>query len=195
MKRYSYGVRTRPYYGELVCGDGFVIDEHESGLFIVLIDSLGHGHNAANLSRQMEKYLYQLNSHDLVWVVQNLHDNFFGSIGAAVTLFSIDTQCHHFTCINIGNNSVRYFSETQVRMDPQPGVIGERIPTLQQKSDSYNNGDMFILSTDGISSSFSLSEYPTLQYQTADQVADFIMEKFSKRHDDATVIVVRCGDG
>ncbi|MDP2574678.1 SpoIIE family protein phosphatase [Vibrio penaeicida] len=194
MNAFTYGVRSRPYFGEVVCGDGSVILESDKGLFIAIIDSLGHGQSAAKLSREMELSINRENSFDLQWLLKKLDEEFRGSIGAAVTLFTLDRKKKKFECLNVGNNCVRVISHTSTSLNAQPGIVGERIPSLIPTSDNYEVGDMFVLTTDGIKEHFSLSDCPTLKYETAETATDIIMERFSKRHDDATVIVVRCDD-
>ncbi|RTZ24393.1 SpoIIE family protein phosphatase [Vibrio penaeicida] len=194
MSAFTYGVRSRPYFGEVVCGDGSVILESDKGLFVAIIDSLGHGQNAAKLSREMEDSINKENSFDLQWLIKKLNEEFKGSIGAAVTLFTLDRINKKFECINIGNNCVRIISHSSSSLSAQPGIVGERIPSLMPISDNYQFGDMFVLTTDGIKEHFCLSECPTLRYETAENASSIIMERFSKRHDDATVIVVRCDD-
>lgn len=194
MSPFSYSVRSRPFYGEVVCGDGSVILESDEGLFVAVIDSLGHGQHAASLSRKIEESIQNESSFDLKWLLNKLNEEFKGSIGAAITLFTLNRATKTFECVGVGNNSVRVFSKSTMSLGSQPGIVGERIPTLNPFSDRYVDGDMFVLTTDGIKEHFDLSECPTLKYETADSASGIIMERFSKRHDDATVIVVRCSD-
>jgi hypothetical protein len=50
---------------------------------------------------------------------------------------------------------------------------------------------VLILYTDGISDRASFDDYPQIRYQTTSTIAETIVTRYGKSHDDATCIVGR----
>ncbi|EEY99695.1 serine phosphatase RsbU regulator of sigma subunit [Vibrio sp. RC586] len=190
---FDIAVRQVPYFGEPEAGDGYLVYQNEDDLLVVIIDALGHGTHAAELARAMEKYLKEKANFDLTWLMKSLHERFLGSLGAAVTMLHLDSRNYQFSGIGIGNNLLRKVNRRTQSFYAQPGIVGEMIPSLREFQGAFQPQDWFVLTTDGIRENLDLDEAgaPWLQH-SARQIASYYMEHFSKYHDDATVIVVRC---
>ncbi|MGL4827889.1 MAG: SpoIIE family protein phosphatase [Vibrio sp.] len=191
--KFDIAVRQVPYFGEIEAGDGYIIHQYESDLLIVIIDALGHGPKAANLARAMEIFLKEKANCDLDWLMQSLHQHFKGSLGAAVTMLHLDGAKGQFFGLGIGNTLVRRVNGKAQSFFAQPGVVGEMLPTLRQFDGDFHQGDWFILTTDGIRENIDIhGEGLPWARNSSSFIASHYMEYFSKHHDDATVIVVRC---
>jgi len=194
-QHFSHTTRNRPFFGETVSGDGWVIADVEQGLLVVIIDALGHGYRAAELARQMESYINQHLSCDLTWLMTQVHEQFRGSIGAAVSMLYLDYSRQTLQGVAVGNTLIRKCNGHWQSFHAQPGVVGEMLPTLRPFEASLMPQDLIVLSTDGISENIRLSDSPALCYQSVDEIASFFIDNHGKHHDDATVIVVRyCHD-
>ncbi|EMB51888.1 SpoIIE family protein phosphatase [Vibrio mimicus] len=190
---FDIAVRQVPYFGEPEAGDGYMVYQNEDDLLVVIIDALGHGPNAADLARAMERFLNEKANFDLTWLMQSLHEHFMGSLGAAVTMLHLDCRKNQFSGVGIGNNLLRKVNHSAQSFHAQPGVVGEMIPTLRQFQGTFQPEDWFILTTDGIRENLDLHEADVPWAQSsALRMASYYMDHFSKHHDDATVIVVRC---
>ncbi|EEW09870.1 hypothetical protein [Vibrio mimicus] len=75
---FDIAVRQVPYFGEPEAGDGYMVYQNEDDLLVVIIDALGHGPNAADLARAMERFLNEKANFDLTWLMQSLHEHFMG---------------------------------------------------------------------------------------------------------------------
>jgi len=80
----------RPCQGERVSGDAVVIHSLEQGLFVAIVDVLGHGTEANELTHVIEAYLNRYYSRDVSGVIERLHQHLKGTRGAAVGLCAID---------------------------------------------------------------------------------------------------------
>ena len=55
------------------------------------------------------------------------------------------------------------------------------------------DAEVLVIHTDGISDRTRLEDYPQMRYQSASTVAETIVSRYGKRHDDATALVARFG--
>ncbi|KUI96660.1 SpoIIE family protein phosphatase [Vibrio sp. MEBiC08052] len=186
--------RCIPCLGESESGDGLLVRENDAGLMVAIIDVLGHGPEAARLAREMEGYLdgcfnTQL-SDQLPQLLEQMHDYFRGSLGAAVTLVSFDIQTRCFQGVGVGNTLMRKCGDDWISYFAQPGVVGEMIPTLNVFQGLFGNNERFLLTTDGIKENLDLRQCHFVQYRPLPQFASFLVEHFGKPHDDITVMVL-----
>ena len=86
----QHASRVRPCPGHEVGGDAVVIRQLEDGLFVAIVDVLGHGPEAHELTRLIDAYLTRYGSADVAGLMQRLHDYLRGTRGAAVGLCAID---------------------------------------------------------------------------------------------------------
>jgi hypothetical protein len=70
------------------------------------------------------------------------------------------------------------------------GIIGSRFPKVRQFEGVYAPGDLFVLSTDGITRQFNLDKIQPTPGQSPQALAQTIADKFSRLEDDVTVLVV-----
>jgi serine/threonine protein phosphatase PrpC len=70
-------------------------------------------------------------------------------------------------------------------------VVGGTIRTPVEESMQLADGDIVVMYTDGVKTHFNASEYPRLQTDTPREVAENIVHRFGKAHDDASCLVMR----
>ena len=181
----------RPCRGERVSGDTVVVQPLERGLFVAIVDVLGHGPEAHELTHIIEAYLTRYRSADVAGLMTRLHDHLKGTRGAAVGLCVIDEVTGQINYAGIGNTAIRRFGKEETRLVSQDGVLGQNMRTPRPQSLQMASGDVIVLYTDGISDRFSSDDYPGVLRHAAKEVANNIVQRFGKDHDDAACIVVR----
>ena len=92
----------------------------------------------------------------------------------------------------VGNTVARVFSRDEQRFVSSPGILGEQIRTPSEQRLALAADDLFVLYSDGIRERFEASDYPQMRYQGAQHVANTLLERFGKDHDDASGVVLRC---
>ncbi|WP_391856882.1 SpoIIE family protein phosphatase [Vibrio cidicii] len=180
-----------PCCGEYVSGDGVVIHEFDTGLLVVILDVLGHGEQAAKTAREMEAFIEDICSTDVVWLMEKVHARFLSTQGAAMTIVFFDRTTHTLHGVAIGNTLLRRCGEEWQSYFAQPGVVGELLPTLKMFSDTFKDGDTFLLTTDGIKENIDPESCRSFQYHSLDSFTHFLTTNFDKAYDDSTVIAVR----
>jgi serine phosphatase RsbU (regulator of sigma subunit) len=182
---------VRPRLGEQLSGDSVVMRPLEQGLFVAIVDVLGHGPEANELTHVIDAYLSRYGTSDVSGVMTRLHQHLKGTRGAAVGLCAIDAVTGSIEYAGIGNTTMRRFGKAETRLVSQDGVLGQNMRTPRPQTLQLEPGDLIILYTDGVSDRFTLEDYPGALRHTPQEVASNIVSRFGKDHDDATCIAVR----
>ncbi len=187
----QHASRVRPCRGERLSGDAVMIRPLEQGLLIAIIDVLGHGPEAHELTHVIDKYLASYGSADVSGLMTRLHQHLQGTRGAAVGLCAIDAASGRLDYAGIGNTRIRRFGNAETRLVSQDGVLGQNMRTPRPQTLQLEPGDVVVLYTDGVSDHFTTDDYPGVRHQAPQQVARNVVERFGKDHDDAACIAVR----
>ena len=187
----DYSSMVRPCVGERVSGDAVVMRVLDQGLFVAIVDVLGHGPEAHELTHVIDAYLARYGSSDVSAVMKRLHQHLQGTRGAAVGLCAIDAATCRVDYAGIGNTSIRRFGQAETRLVSQEGVLGQNMRSPLHQTLQLNPGDVIVLYTDGVSDRFTAQDYPGVLRHSPRDVANNIVQRFGKDHDDAACIVVR----
>ncbi len=191
MQKLTYYTAMRPCFGETVSGDAVVVREVDHGLFVGIIDVLGHGREAHEQARVIMRFLHEETSMEPVTVINRLHEHLQGERGAAVGLCFIDGKAGTLRYTGVGNTGIRIFGRREVHLISQDGVLGHRMRPARTESARLSPEDVVVFYTDGVSSRFRLDEYPRLHGHSARAIASAIVHRFGKKYDDVTCIAVR----
>jgi len=181
----------RPCLGERLSGDAVVIRPLEQGLFLAIVDVLGHGPEAHGLTHVIDAYLARYGTSDVSGVMTRLHQHLKGTRGAAVGLCAIDAATGRIDYAGIGNTAIRRFGKVETRLVSQDGVVGQNMRTPRPQTLQLEPGDLIVLYTDGVSDRFTVNDYPGVLRHAPQEVASNIVQRFGKDHDDAACIAVR----
>jgi serine phosphatase RsbU (regulator of sigma subunit) len=187
----EHSSRVRPCHGERLSGDAVVIAPLEQGLFVAIVDVLGHGAEAHDLTHVIDAYLARYGTYDVSGLMTRLHDHLKGTRGAAVGLCAINVAKGRVGYVGIGNTALRRFGKTETRLVSQDGVLGQNMRTPIFQTLELDPGDLIVLYTDGVSDRFTADDYPGVLQHAPKEVASNIVQRFGKDHDDAACIAVR----
>jgi len=181
----------RPCRGERLSGDAAVVRPLEQGLFVAIVDVLGHGPEAHELTQVIDAYLARYGTSDVSGLMTRLHQQLKGTRGAAVGLCAINAAMGRIDYVGIGNTAMRRFGRAETRLVSQDGVLGQNMRTPLAQTLQLEPGDLIVLYTDGVSDRFTSDDYPGVLRHAPKEVASNIVQRFGKDHDDATCIAVR----
>jgi negative regulator of sigma-B (phosphoserine phosphatase) len=181
----------RPCMGESVSGDSVVIRPLEHGLFVAIIDVLGHGPEANDLTKVIDAFLDRQATADVSELIKRLHRHLKGTRGAAVGLCAIDSAAGYVEYIGIGNTRIRRFGKSETRLVSYDGVLGQNMRTPLLQSLQLESGDMLVLYTDGVSDRFTTEEYRGVLHHAPEDAVRIILDRFGKDHDDSACIAIR----
>jgi anti-sigma regulatory factor (Ser/Thr protein kinase) len=187
-----YGIWSRPYPGERISGDAYMIRTVGSATLIALIDGLGHGAGARVAADAALDSLEDWTGEPLEEVLQAAHDALRSTRGAAIGTAIIEHEAARFHYAGVGNVAARVFNAPE-RIAPIPtnGTLGAQLGRLRVWTHPWSEGATLVMSSDGISESWDIELYPGLINRSPQLLAGVLMRDFGRDTDDATVLVAR----
>jgi negative regulator of sigma-B (phosphoserine phosphatase) len=188
---YEYGIKIRPFMGERVSGDAGIVIEEADGLFVAIIDVLGHGPEAHEVAVSITEFLNGADRSDLCGLLVDLDQQLRGTRGAAVGLARIGHGYGNLCYAGIGNTVIRRIGSEPSRLVSRDGTLGHIMRTPREETLELGPNDIVLMYTDGIQDHFDLDRYPSLKRDSARAIAQNIVRLFGKPHDDTTCIAFR----
>jgi len=192
MAKIDYGIVMRALLkDESECGDLAIVKENDQQCFLALFDVLGHGRNARKVALMANDYIERNYNNDLLDVMCGLHEHLRGTRGAVAALICFDIGSGEMSYVGIGNITVRLFGREQFRLVPRDGVIGYIMPKPEKRVINLFQGDIMIMHSDGIREHFDILECRDLFSASAQSIAEGLLNRFWKKHDDASCIALK----
>jgi negative regulator of sigma-B (phosphoserine phosphatase) len=190
----DWGVAFAPHPSQSVLGDGFLVKPTPGGLLLAVVDGLGHGSEAA-MASTMCVDTFAANAHLSVLDVLHLcHKRLRGTRGATASAAMFDYAHDEMTWSGVGNVAgILLRADVAARpatdiLVPRAGVLGSGTLSVAAHRVWIHPGDTIVLATDGIRRDFD----QTLDHRGPPQAAaERILADYSKRTDDALVLVAR----
>lgn len=180
-----------PAPGETVSGDGWDVAVHDLRADVVVADGLGHGPEAADAAAAALAAFDGQRGAAPASYLERAHGAMRGTRGAAVGAYRIDGGSQRIRFAGAGNILGRVISGIADRtLVSQSGTVGVQMRTVQEQEVEWPLHALVILHSDGIQSRWQFDDASVLQRDPA-IVAAFILWKFSRGRDDATVVVIR----
>ena len=187
----EWEVCSRAFPGEAVSGDVCVTAPCAGGLLLAAIDGLGHGHRAAEAARRAADIMQASPEDPLDVMVTRCHRALRGTRGVAMTVAFVHRD-GRLRWLGVGNVEAVVSRTSAGRGALRDsimllsGVVGQQIPALRPAETALSCGDMLVLATDGIRSTFL--EALTPRADTAARTARRILAEYGKQTDDALVV-------
>ena len=187
----TWGAVCRAKQGQSISGDVYVVRENAEGQALIsIIDGLGGGIEAERAARLAAQLLEQYPDYPLQDLIRRSHTALHSTRGAVIGILRLEQESSHATYIGVGNIGVQVYSRQPIKPISKNGILGFRLPTLLELRYVYDPGDVFVLYSDGVSSSFAQDSKIDIK-QPPQRMAEQILETYGKYTDDATVIAVK----
>ena len=187
----SWGAVCRAKQGQVVSGDVYLVCEYgEDTVLVALIDGLGGGEEAERAARLAAETIQQHVTAPLQELLRRAHTALHATRGAVIGVLRLEQAAAQASYVGVGNIGVRVYSRQPIKPISKNGIVGFRLPSLLELRYAYDPGDLFVLYSDGVSSSFALDNKISLR-QPPQRMAEQVLEQYGKQNDDATVVVVQ----
>ena len=190
--QWDIGMSTRSMPGEIVCGDLAMALELGDGLLLALVDGTGHGVGGHTAAQRMERHLQSSATSDLKRLLEESHQALQGSTGAAVGLLFVAPDRRHARYAGVGNTGVARRAGMPWRPLSRDGVLGQRLPSTLEQGTELDRGDLIVMWTDGVGG-MPEAVTPRDTFRPAQELADTLVRRHGKPHDDAGCLVLRWG--
>ena len=183
--------------GQEECGDRQAVVSLPHAAVAAVIDGVGHGVEAAEAAeRAVATVRLGVNGGGLIEMLKRCHTSLTGSRGAVMNLASFDQKEGTLTWLGIGNvegrlllrNKDKDSGYVRQHLLLRPGVVGQRLPSLQVAVSRVQPGDMVIFATDGVTPDFA----DDIRIDgPVSEIANGIISRYCKKTDDALALVIR----
>ncbi|WP_223851453.1 anti-sigma regulatory factor [Cupriavidus pauculus] len=178
--------------GERVSGDGWSVNIDASTIEVMVADGLGHGPDAAVAADAALAAFHRPRPRGAGRFVELAHNALRGTRGAAIAIAQADAATGRVSFSGAGNVVGRILSGVTDRtLLAQNGTAGVQLRSNVQEQDmEWPAHALLLLCSDGVQSRWQLEDRSLLQRDPA-LVAAFVIWKFCRGRDDATVVVIR----
>lgn len=172
-------------------GDDFLVKRWDGSALAGLIDGCGHGqqaHQAARITRHYAETHYDLPIEALFAGIERACH---GTRGVVMALARFDWEAGKLTFGSVGNIEARLLNgETRLPFIVRRGILGAHAPRPVVSTIPWDNGNILVLHTDGLTSHWSAAQFKALLGKPADEIARELLRSLGKTLDDATALVV-----
>lgn len=191
FKQIPLGIISIPVSGEIICGDSYLALPGAKRSLFMVVDGLGHGAIAGNAANEALKAVETASQESLGDILTTAHNALKATRGAAMSIAMVDHERSVVTYAGVGNISATIVSGTSARgMVSRNGTLGAVFPKVQEYTYPFQEGAMLLMFSDGLNSRCGLSEYPGgILKRPPGLIAALLYRDFSRRRDDATVLV------
>ena len=181
-----------PMAGESVCGDSWQIYHHAEGAFAFVADGLGHGLQAGEAAVAAIGAVDTRKKADVAIFLEDMHFGLRHTRGAAAGVAEILPGRGTMKFAGVGNISAAICRTGVVRHAVSlNGTLGHQAREFREYSYPWERDAIFVMHSDGLSSRWSLDDYPGLRARHPGVVAAVLYRDFSRQRDDITVVVGR----
>jgi serine/threonine protein phosphatase PrpC len=159
-------------------------------VLISVIDGLGGGIEAERAARLAAQILEQYPDYPLQDLIRRSHTALHSTRGAVIGVLRLELSNNHAIYVGVGNIGVQVYSRQPIKPISKNGILGFRLPTLLELRYVYDPGDIFVLYSDGVSSSFAQDNKIDIK-QPPQRMAEQILASYGKYTDDATVVAIK----
>lgn len=181
-----------PITGETLCGDAWEMDRAPGRTVYIMADGLGHGPIAAEASQEALRVFRANAKHSPERILSEVHGALAKTRGAAVSIAEILHEQRILNYAGAGNIvaaiGLRGKTRSLVSMN---GTVGHSIGRIQQFPYPWEKDSMLIMHSDGLGTRWNLESYPGLSSRHPALLAGVLFRDFSRKRDDATIIVSR----
>lgn len=187
----SLGVVNLPKPGEEVSGDAWALRQHADGITLMLADGLGHGPQAALAANTaIGEFVAGAERNPVEWIKTG-HVALRSTRGAALAVVDINSLNRKVTYCGVGNTvGVILGANSSQQMLSHNGTAGHELVRLQEFIYPWPEAGMLLMYSDGLVSQVKLGGYAGLVDHHPSLIAGVLYRDFSRRRDDATVIVL-----
>ena len=191
--RLEFGVATRSYRFQPENGDAFVIQQWEARALAGVIDGLGHGQFARRASHAAKDYLDRHFDQPLEALFRGVSRACRATRGVVMALARFELDCGQVQLASVGNVETHLLGSPRAsRIVVRRGVVGmSDNPAPVATSHPWTGCSLLILHSDGIQTHWLRSEIESLKDAAPSLTANQLLERYSRRDDDATIIVAR----
>jgi anti-sigma regulatory factor (Ser/Thr protein kinase) len=183
-----------PAPSETECGDAWQLRLVGHNLSAIVVDGLGHGPLAAKAAAEGLAVFGDGRFKGPLAYFEAAHSSMNTTRGAAIAVAQVNISERKLHYAGVGNIAGRLVSVETGKcwsLISYNGIVGTAIRKLQQFEYQWQNCDLLIMHSDGLSDRWKLSDYPGLARADTAVIAAVLYRDAKRGSDDSTVLVAR----
>ena len=190
--RTDLGRYVRPMPGQKVAGDfALTLQLTSESTRLCLADVAGHGERAHSHALAIESIVTNSVGSQLEGVVGELQRGIAQQRHVAIFLADLNLQTRQIDYILYGDVHARILGLATGSLLGQPGMLGLVNQSPKRKRQFLKPGHVLVVCSDGIRSSWDTRLVSRMSFRSAADIAQFVVQRFGKAHDDASCLVVK----
>jgi len=193
----NVGAVKQAFLDDRHCGDDFGYWGDDSSTLLCIVDGLGHGREAEAAANAAVGYVAGHRGESLRDILTGCDLEIRHTRGVAMGLARVDRATGQAEYAGIGNTRARVFTPRNLRtftMNSTYGIVGAGLRKVVPESHKIRPGDIVIMYTDGLKEMIDISVYEPSLFGELQLLSEKILADWSRRADDAAVLVFRNGD-
>jgi anti-sigma regulatory factor (Ser/Thr protein kinase) len=189
--RMELGVVRIPAPGEQVCGDAWATSERGGRSFILLVDGLGHGEQAAKAAEEAVRVFRAHQAQEPAQIIETIHLSLKSTRGAALAIARLDRVGREVHYAGVGNISGVIRGRTtgaRTSMVSQNGTVGYAFRKVQTYQYPWNDDSLLLMHSDGLATHWDVDRYPGLLRMHPSLIAGALYRDYARGRDDVTVL-------
>ena len=159
---------------------------------MLVVDGLGHGMLANEAAQEAKRILAETRTIDPHNIVLDVHAALKKTRGAAMAIVKLDWDNRVLKFVGVGNISASIVSAGSSRGLPSHnGTLGQVVGRVQEFTYPWNEHDVLIMHSDGLTTKWNLQRYPGICSKHPSIIAAILHRDFSRSRDDVTVFVAK----
>jgi hypothetical protein len=167
-----------------------VVKQTHGGVFMALVDVLGHGRKAAEVALAAIRILKQVASPEVGPVLVGLDQALHGTLGAAAVIaFADESGAVRFT--GVGNVVIRRAGLSDQAFTLPDGIVGVRPRTPRVTHINLAPSELLLLYSDGVPQRFPIPPDSQLFGLSTANLARRVVLDHGRYYDDAACVALR----
>jgi anti-sigma regulatory factor (Ser/Thr protein kinase) len=181
------GYLSVPHPKEMRCGDSVSFAESKDVSSILVVDALGHGCEAADVSELASRTFQDSPFDSSKTLLERIHKALNGTRGAVLALAQIFPRDGQLKFLGVGNISAQILSRyTSKGCASSCGIVGGQMASYTEHTHDWDSNSALLMYSDGIKSSLKIDLSRGL---SPVMLAAQVYRGFSRQNDDATVLI------
>lgn len=191
-QREYFGGLNVPKSGEVECGDAYCLREEAETISLLMVDGLGHGHDAALVSRESVKKFCEEPVRGSSETMQFLHGALRPTRGGAGAVALIRRGAGTLVYCGVGNIAAAVVDgDSERQMVSMNGTLGHEARRFTEFTYPWTSQSTLVMATDGLATRLDLRRYPGLLARHPAVIAAVLYRDLSRGRDDATIAILR----
>ena len=189
---WQIGAVLVPCSGESACGDNWAIRAAGDGLYVLVVDGLGHGLLAAQAASAATSAFLEATEHAAAAILERIHGALRPTRGAAAAVVKIAPGRQRAFYAGLGNIVGTILNDGKPQhLVSHNGTAGHAARRIQEFEYPFPRGSCFVMHSDGLRSSWNLDRYPGLAARHPALIAGVLYRDSARGRDDVCVLAGR----